>query len=103
MPARGERDLDGELVFGTVCKAIVDNLLGGRADRISRFAGRLAGGARADETIVVSAWEDGEQIAVSARSAERGEPVIADAAVELCDGPWTGALAWRIAYGAPCR
>jgi hypothetical protein len=100
-PVPGQRRLDGELVFGTVCKAIVDNLLGGQADRISRYVGRLVGTAHAGETLVVSAWDDGERILVSARTAERGEPVIADAAVELRDGPWTGALVWRIACPAP--
>jgi hypothetical protein len=101
-PEPGRRGLDGGLVFGTVCKAIVDNLLGGRADGISRYAGRLAGAARAGETIVVSAWDDGERILVFARSGEDGRPLIADAAVELRDGPWTSAWAWRIAYPAPC-
>jgi hypothetical protein len=101
VPAPGQRGLDGELVFGTVGKAIVDNLFGGRADGISRYAGQLVGTARAGETIVVSAWDDGERILVAART-ERGDPVIADAVVELRDGPWSGAWAWRIAYPATC-
>jgi hypothetical protein len=66
-----------------VCKAIVDNVLGGDTTKVARWQARFAGVAYPGETYVISYWKDGDQILVGATSKERGAPIISNAAITV--------------------
>jgi acyl dehydratase len=66
--------------YGVVCKAIVDNVLGGDTTQVARWQARFAGVAYPGETYVISYWKEGDQILVAAASKERGAPIISNAA-----------------------
>jgi len=75
--------LHGLCSYGIVCKAVVDNLLDGAVDQVARYQARFAGVVFPGETIVTSMWKDGNQILLSAKTKERGTPVISNAAITL--------------------
>jgi acyl dehydratase len=75
--------LHGLCSFGIVCKAIVDAALGGDPTRVARYAARFAGVAFPGETLRTSWWRENGVILVDVQSAERGAPVITNAAVQL--------------------
>ena len=66
-----------------MCKAVVDELLGGDVARVARYQVRFAGVLFPGETIETSMWRDGNKILIAARSKERGAPVISNAAITL--------------------
>ena len=69
--------------YGVVCKAIVDNVLGGDTTKVARWQARFAGVAYPGETYVISYWKEGDQIMVAAASKERGAPIISNAAITV--------------------
>jgi acyl dehydratase len=75
--------LHGLCSYGIVCKAVVDELLDGAVERVASYRARFAGVVLPGETIVVQMWEEGERVLVRAHTAERGTPVITNAAIEL--------------------
>ncbi len=77
--------LHGLCSFGIVCKAVVDELLGGDVKRVARYQVRFAGVVFPGETIETSMWRDGNKILIAAKTKERGTPVISNAAVTLRD------------------
>jgi acyl dehydratase len=75
--------LHGLCSYGIVCKAVVDAALGGDVVKVARYQARFAGVVFPGETLVTSMWREGNQILVSAKTKERGSPVISNAAVTL--------------------
>jgi acyl dehydratase len=75
--------LHGLCSFGIVCKAVVDAALGGDPTRVARYAVRFAGVAFPGETLRTSWWRENGTLILDVQSAERGAPVISNAAVQL--------------------
>ncbi len=75
--------LHGLCSFGIVCKAVVDNALGGDTAKVARYQARFAGVFFPGETMVTSYWRDGNTILVDAKSKERGTAVISNAAITV--------------------
>ena len=75
--------LHGLCSYGIVCKAAVDGVLGGDTAKVARYQARFAGVVFPGETIVTSLWKEGGQILLSAKTKERGTPVITNAAITL--------------------
>ena len=75
--------LHGLCSFGMVCKATVDEMLGGDVTKVSRYQARFAGVVFPGETIVTSMWQEGDKVIVSAATKERATPVITNAAVTV--------------------
>jgi acyl dehydratase len=73
--------LHGLCTYGVVCKAVVDNLLGGDTGAVGRYAVRFAGVVYPGETIVTSMWREGDRVLLSATTKERKEPVLSNAAI----------------------
>ena len=66
-----------------VCKAVVDAVLGGATERVSRYQARFAGVVFPGESIVTSMWKEGNEIRIAAKTKERNSPVITHAAITL--------------------
>lgn len=77
--------LHGLCSFGVVCKAVVDGVLDGETSRVARYQARFAGVVFPGETIVTSIWREDGRILLAAKTAERGSPVISNAAIALRD------------------
>lgn len=77
--------LHGLCSFGIVCKATIDAALGGDTDRVARYQARFAGITFPGETIVTSVWREGNRLVLTAKTKERGSPVISNAAVTVRD------------------
>jgi len=75
--------LHGLCSFGIVCKATVDKMLDGAVDKVASYGARFAGVVFPGETIVTSMWKEDKKIVVSAKTKERGTPVISNAAISL--------------------
>ena len=75
--------LHGLCSFGIVCKAVVDNALGGDTSKVARYQARFAGVFFPGETMVTSYWKDGNTILVESKSKERGTAVISNAAITV--------------------
>ncbi len=75
--------LHGLCSYGIVCKAVVDEMLGGDVAKVARYQARFAGVVFPGETIVTSMWKEDGQILVAAKSKERDAPVISNCAVTL--------------------
>jgi len=75
--------LHGLCSYGIVCKAAVDNALGGDVTKVGRYQTRFSGVVFPGETIVTSMWREGEQVILSAATKERGTPVITNAAITV--------------------
>jgi acyl dehydratase len=75
--------LHGLCSYGVVCKAVVDAALGGDVTRVARYQARFSGVVFPGETLVTSMWRDGGRIVVSAKTKERGSPVITNSAITL--------------------
>jgi acyl dehydratase len=73
--------LHGLCSYGIVCKAVVDNALGGDTAKVARYQARFAGVVFPGETIVTSFWKEGNTILIDAKTKERGTPVITNAAI----------------------
>src|SRR4051812_31856955 len=75
--------LHGLCSYGIVLRTVTDDLLGGDASLVGAFGARFAGVVFPGETIRVQAWDEGDQIVVSAtiashREERDGAPVLAD-------------------------
>ncbi len=75
--------IHGLCSYGVVCKAVVDNVLGGDTARVARYAARFAGVGYPGETYVTSYWREGNEILIEAKSKERDAVVISNAVIEL--------------------
>ena len=75
--------IHGLCSYGIVCKAVVDEALGGDVTKVARYQARFAGVGFPGETYQISWWNEGDKVLVSANSKERGAPVISNAAVTL--------------------
>jgi acyl dehydratase len=73
--------LHGLCTYGIVCKAVVDTLLDGDVSAVSRYKVRFAGIVFPGETVVTSMWREDDRIVLSATTKERGQPVLANAAI----------------------
>lgn len=73
--------LHGLCSYGIVCKAVVDNMLGGDTGKVTRYQARFAGVVFPGETIVTAMWKDGNTILIDAKVKERGLNVISNAAI----------------------
>jgi acyl dehydratase len=75
--------LHGLCSFGIVCKAAVDNALGGDVSKVARYQARFAGVFFPGETMVTSVWREGGQLLIASKSKEREAPVLSNAAITL--------------------
>jgi len=77
--------IHGLCSYGVVCKAVVDNVLGGDTNKVARYQARFAGVGFPGETYLTSYWKEGNQILIQAKSKERDAAVISNAAITLRD------------------
>jgi len=75
--------IHGLCSYGVVCKAIVDEVLGGDVTKVARYQARFAGVGYPGETYLVSYWKEGDKILIQAGSKERNAPIISNAAITL--------------------
>jgi acyl dehydratase len=73
--------LHGLCSFGIVCKAVVDELLGGDVTKVTAYSARFAGVVFPGDTIVTKMWKENGTILVEAVNKERETPVITNAAI----------------------
>ncbi len=64
--------LHGLATYGIVCKALVDELLGGDVTRVRGFGARFAGVVYPGETLRTEVWRDGDRLSVETTVVERG-------------------------------
>jgi acyl dehydratase len=75
--------IHGLCSYGVVCKAVVDEVLGGDVTRVERYQARFAGVGFPGETYQTSFWKEGEKVLIQAKSVERDAPIITNAAITL--------------------
>jgi hypothetical protein len=76
--------IHGLCSYGVVCKAVVDEVLGGDVTKVARYQARFAGVAFPGETYRVSYWKEGDKILIQANSADRDNaPIISNAAITV--------------------
>jgi acyl dehydratase len=75
--------IHGLCSYGIACKAIVDDALGGDVSRVARYQARFRGVAFPGETYRVSWWKQDSTILLEAKSKERDEIIISNAAITL--------------------
>jgi acyl dehydratase len=75
--------IHGLCSYGIVCKAIVDDALGGDVSQVARYQVRFAGVGYPGETYVISWWREGDKILIQAVSKEREAPIITNAAITV--------------------
>jgi acyl dehydratase len=75
--------IHGLCSYGVVCKAIVDEVLGGDTDKVARYQARFRGVGYPGETYLTSYWKEGSQILIESKSKERDEVVISNAVIEI--------------------
>ena len=76
--------LHGLCTFGYAGRAVLNAACGGDPARLKDFEVRFAGVAYPGETIVTEIWQEGpDKAIVRATTAERGEPVISNAAATI--------------------
>ncbi|HVR29997.1 MAG TPA: MaoC/PaaZ C-terminal domain-containing protein [Thermoanaerobaculia bacterium] len=75
--------LHGLCSYGIVCKAVVDAALDGAVDRVAAYQARFTGVVYPGETIVTSMWREDGRVLLQAKTAERGSPVLGNAAITL--------------------
>ena len=75
--------IHGLCSFGIVCKAVVDDALGGDTDQVARYQARFRGVGFPGETYETSYWREGDKLLIEARSKERGDVLISNAAITL--------------------
>ncbi|MBJ7288835.1 MaoC/PaaZ C-terminal domain-containing protein [Williamsia sp.] len=69
--------LHGLCSYGTVCRAITDELLGGDTDAVAGFGAKFAGVFFPGETFRISVWDTGTDLVATATAAERDDaPVL---------------------------
>lgn len=77
--------LHGLCTYGVVCKAVVDQLLDGDVTAVRGVDARFTGVVFPGETVVTRAWREPGLIVVEARTAEREQVVLSNAAIHLAD------------------
>jgi acyl dehydratase len=75
--------LHGLCTYGFAGRAVLAHACGGELRRFKSFAARFSGVVFPGETLVTSMWREGGRILVSAKTKERGTPVISNAAITL--------------------
>lgn len=65
--------LHGLCTYGTVCRTVVDEILGGEVGAVAGFGTTFAGVVFPGETLRVNAWEDGDRLLVTALVADRDD------------------------------
>jgi acyl dehydratase len=75
--------IHGLCSYGIVCKAVVDEVLGGDVTKVARYQARFAGVGFPGETYLTSFWRDGQKILIQAKSKERDAVIIANAAITV--------------------
>jgi len=75
--------IHGLCSYGIVCKAIVDEVLGGDTTKVARWQARFAGVGYPGETYRIAYWKEGDQILVEASSKEREAKIITNAAITV--------------------
>jgi acyl dehydratase len=75
--------LHGLCSYGVVCKAVVDHALDGDVARVAAYEARFTGVVFPGETLVTSIWREDGKILLSAKTAQRGSPVLGNAAITL--------------------
>lgn len=65
--------LHGLCTYGTVCRALVDEVLGGDVTAVAGFGTSFAGIVFPGETLKIRAWEDGDRLLVSTVVVERDD------------------------------
>jgi acyl dehydratase len=76
--------IHGLCSYGVVCKAVVDEVLGGDVGKVARYQVRFAGVGFPGETYRIAYWKEGDKILIRATSKERGDaPIITNAAVTV--------------------
>ena len=73
--------LHGLSTYGVACKAVVDELLGGRVADVLSYRARFSGVVFPGETIRVSVWDRWPWLVLEATTVERDSPVLADGAM----------------------
>ncbi len=77
--------IHGLCSFGIVCKAVVDDVLGGDVTKVARYQARFAGVGFPGETYLTSYWKEGDKILIQTKSKERDAPIITNAAITVRD------------------
>jgi len=75
--------IHGLCSYGVVCKAVVDDALGGDVTKVARYQARFAGVGFPGETYVTEYWNEGDKILIQAKSKERDAKIISNAAITL--------------------
>jgi acyl dehydratase len=75
--------IHGLCSYGVVCKAVVDEVLGGDVTKVARYSARFAGVGFPGETYVVSYWKEDDKVLIAAKSKERDAKIISNAAIEV--------------------
>jgi acyl dehydratase len=73
--------LHGLCTYGIVCKAVVDEVLGGETTQVGWFEARFTGHVFPGETLVTAIWDEGDQVHVETRTSGRDTVVLSDAAL----------------------
>jgi acyl dehydratase len=76
--------IHGLCSYGVVCKAVVDEVLGGDVTKVARYQARFAGVGFPGETYRISYWKEGDKILIQANSVDRNNaPIISNAAITI--------------------
>jgi acyl dehydratase len=70
--------LHGLCTYGMVCKAVVDEQLGGDVGRVTGYSARFAGVVFPGETLRTLVWQDGDRFTLTTSVVERDAPALAD-------------------------
>jgi acyl dehydratase len=74
--------LHGLCTYGIVCKAVVDQALGGRPGAVGAFRARFSGVVFPGETLVTSIWEEDHHLVATATTKERAATVLSNGVIE---------------------
>lgn len=76
--------LHGLCTYGSVCRAIVDEVLGGEVTAVADYSASFTGVVFPGETLAVEVWEDGSQLLATATVVERdGAKALGNVVCEL--------------------
>ncbi|MDP9145029.1 MAG: MaoC family dehydratase N-terminal domain-containing protein [Actinomycetota bacterium] len=70
--------LHGLCTYGIVGKAVVDSSLEAAPEKLASFKARFSGAVFPGETVITRIWDEGEFLAVTAESKERGTSVLSN-------------------------
>ncbi len=73
--------LHGLCTFGMAAKTVVESALGGEPERLAGFRARFSGHVYPGETLLTRIWATDDRLLVETATAERGAPVLSNAAV----------------------